>query len=156
MGKGKILIYDPIGTINQLNQDFTYERDDTHSLVSSMYGTLRATRSLSVTAEDYALTLLYRLAGSRRKAIWWIISGRAKVYFYERKNDGSGHAGLWVDHKDNGYLSGVSLGQYADNIGGRWGEASRIERWFHNKGPFSAASIIIKLLFGAVVREVKK
>lgn len=87
--------------------------------------------------EDFALTLIYRLAKENPlKMAWWMLTGRAAIYYYKHKEKGTGHAGVRFD------------GRYTDNITKVWNDGSLLEtkygykkvmRWF---APLTLVKII--------------
>ena len=97
----------------KLNENFTYVTDKKQYRFPEVWR-IATGEKVADDCDGYALALLYRLAGRNTlRALWWLLTRRAKVYHYKHSVRRSGHAALWYKSKHSGWIT-------TDNISKRW------------------------------------
>lgn len=105
----------PFEVVFQVNEEFEYTRDPDQYKFSDVWRIMKPGQ-MQGDCEDYALTILWMLAGKkRRRMLWWLITRKAKLHFYRHEERGSFHAGL--QFKD----------RFVDNISRRWNDGTVLE-----------------------------
>lgn len=100
--------------------------------------------------EDYALYLLALIAGSNRRAVWWLLTGRAAIWLVRTRS--GGHAVLEYDKEfsDNRFPAWKNS---LDGMALLPSERTWLRRLTKGRRRFSRFEIVVKLAMGRIGRR---
>lgn len=126
----------PEDALSAVNQGFHYVSDSDQFYFIDVWRIMDPDR-LEGDCEDYALTVLWLLAGQNpTRMAWWLLTRRAKIHFYKHKVYHIGHAGLEYQ------------GKFVDNITRYWNDGELLKlRGYKRIIALPATFIALKLLF---------
>lgn len=133
--KGKLSTADE-AALTDLNKKFKYQKDETQYGVRERWKIVRDTsKPFKGDCEDYALALLWRLAGENRFVFWWnMLTCKGVIYHCVTKR-GVGHAVLrWKGH-------------WVCNIEPHYAQTTPHKVWFPYLMPMAA----LKLAFSSLI-----
>lgn len=126
----------PFDALSTVNDGFDYTADRDEFRFRDVWRIMDLGK-LEGDCEDYALTVLWLLAGKNpARMAWWLLSRRAKIHFHKHTERGTGHASLQYRDK------------HVDNITRRWNDGEALKRrGYKHIMALPATFVALKLLF---------